>query len=84
MKDITKEDFAIGTICLDIIDAMLTNYDFNHEFKRRFSIASKNANWIFDRAYKGEPMEEFEEYRNKVYLYMQQVVEGNFELKDKK
>ncbi len=84
MTDITKEEFAIGAICLEIIDSIMLNCDFNHEFKRRFSLAHKNASWIFNRAFKDEPMEEFDEYRDIIYKFMEKVIDGKFYLKNEK
>jgi hypothetical protein len=84
MKDITKEEFALGTICIDILHDILINKDFNFEFKRKFNIIDKNVKWIFEMAYKDEPLEEFDEYKESVYNYAMNVINGKFYLKDEK
>lgn len=82
MKDITKEEFALATICIDILHDILINKDFNYEFKRRANIIDKNAKWIFDKAYKDEPLEEFDEYKEKIAEYAMDIINGKFYLKD--
>lgn len=82
MTPITKEEFALGTICIDILHDILINKDFNHEYKRKANIVEKNVKWIFEKSYGKESLEEFDEYKEAIMLFAMKTINGKFKLKD--
>ena len=79
-----KEKYAIMSIFFCWVEDFVINADFNHEHKYHANRAVKHIKWLLNKAYKGEPMEEFDNYKEKVIEYAHNVVNGNFHLKGEK
>ncbi len=85
MKEIKPEDLAKLTLYIECIHEVLEPYkDFlRFDIKKAYNSIDKSVNHILKHSYGNQLLEELDEYRDKISIFTDKLIKGEFHFTEK-